>query len=102
MEINKILDIYNKWLKDNYNTNTHLVLKKEVICSTITKSLKTFKYSLWYVNHNNVKQLCYYNDTVVGITEAKKKTTKDKLEGMIIGALFDLHNKEDFNNICKL
>lgn len=98
MEIHRILDIYNKWINHRYGTETHFVLKKEIIYSTITKSMKTFKYSLWYVNKKDIVEIRSIKHTIIGATETKEKGIRETLEEEVIrwilNLCLDIHFKD--------
>ena len=90
MEINRFIDIYNKWISERYNTKTHFVLKKEVIQSTVTKSLKTFKWTLYFVNGSTIKEVRGVSHTITGVTEQKEKEIKENLEELVTRWIIEL------------
>ena len=99
MEINKIIDIYNSHIKDKYNTETHFILKKEIVNNKVTKSLKTIKYSLWYVNGTDIHKVFYHQHTLVGATESREQSARNYVEEHIIRAMFNLPSLKEFNDM---
>lgn len=99
MEINKIVDIFNSHIKDKYNTKTHFILKKEIVNNKVTKSLKTIKYSLWYVNGTDIHNVFYRQYTLVGATESKEQLAKNYVEEQVIRAMFNLPYLKEFNDM---
>lgn len=99
--LNRLLDIYNEWIREKYGTDTHFVLKKEVLRGNITKSMKTFRYSLWYVNKRTTIEINRFEHTITGSTSFKEEAARILLADQVTRRLMSLYSDSEFNNMME-